>query len=126
MRSLGLVPDDSWPDGTVDPSDDPEADDPEPPDDPLPELLPVVRSLGLIFPEDSACPRLSTESCRSPCGPEPPELPPFPSVTLGGVPPLECCASDGSPVKASKPPVIRTTASTGAVFMMSSFDVDVT
>lgn len=107
------------PDPELEPAPAPVLPPDELPDFPLPE--PSICSGGLIFPEDSACPFLLTESCLSPWEPDFSEPPPFPSVTLGGVPPLECCALDGSPVKAIKPPATMATLSIWVVFMMSSF-----
>ena len=71
-------------------------------------------SPGLIFPEDSRW------LCDMPEEPDFPDPLPVPSVTLGGVPPLECCASDGNPVKASSPPATRATVHTCVVFIAAS------
>jgi hypothetical protein len=108
-----------------DPIPEPDPIEPEPvlePDEPvppleLPDLLPdcpclpepSMRSPGLIFPDDSCC--------DMPDEPEPLDPAPLPSVTLGGVPPLDCCAFEGSPVKAINAPVARATVNTCAVFM---------
>jgi hypothetical protein len=73
-----------------------------------------MRSPGLIFPEDSRW------LCEVPEEPDPPVPLPLSSVTLGAVPPLECCASDGNTVKASSPPATRVTMNTCVVFIAAS------
>jgi len=112
------LPPDPIPEPDPDPMPELEPDEPEPPlelPDPLRDCPwlpdPSMRSPGLTLPEDSRWP------CDMPDEPDPLDPVPFPSVTLGEVPPLECCACEGSPVKASSPPATRATVNTCAVFM---------